>query len=488
MKVLLSLFVFASLIQCGLLTAAETVRITTSQVTVRTGPDSAYAALGTVNGGEIYVATEESAGYHRIWFNRSEGWIHASHAEPTTSLYDDVHRGTNVRSGPSTSYSKVGYAKVGSKWAVATTSSSGNWHMIYYEGQACWFYASGRADTFEHVVAGDTLVTADEPVGITSPLAVVREGPGLHYDEIGTALQGQVYVSTESLAGWRKIWFSRESGWIAEFEMAVQSAEYDVVDWEWLNVRTGPGTEHEKITSVPAGSKFVSAAYIGSWHQIYFAGDLRWFSGVGVTTFDFSIDGVSPSPTSSSVGFVKLPASGPGFLRRCGANNPDHAWGDALLVNGFIAAAADWAATYPDRPRIRVGDLSLPGGGPFVESDQAYHVTHQHGTDVDLFLLRSDDSDLGAADVYDAAYSSERTREWITDFLAVHLPQVETHGILLSDPNIFGTITTVSSTAVCPGEGCALDENGAHLVPSSDGVPFVRCNPGHHDHMHVNID
>ena len=125
--------------------------------------------------------------------------------------------------------------------------------------------------------------------------------------------------------------------------------------------------------------------------------------------------------------------------------------------------------------------MSLPEGGAF-----GAHVTHQVGTDVDIYLVRSDTlEDLTSVD--DPAYSSARTRAWLDAYLRPELPQIASSGVLLSDPALFSALTTTSSSVPCPGEGCPLDASGGHLPPGPSALPYVRCHPGHHDHMHVTI-
>lgn len=450
------------------------IQVAAESLPVRTGPDAAYAQIGSVLGGQLYVSTARSNGFHKIWYNRSEGWVHEASVVPASIAYDAVTIGTNVRSGPSTSAAEVGYAKNGSKWAVIGTS--GGWHRIYHEGRDAWFSASGRATFLSWTdPAAPAPVLALEAVEIASPVAV-RGGPGLAYPELGLAGAGQVYASFETRAGWRRLQWSRTEAWIPAYAAALRSAAVDLVVNPWVNVRTGPGTAFSAIDSVPAGTRWAAREFSGSWHRISFAGQDAWISGTLVSTSDF----VAPGATAPASAFLQMPASGPGFVRRCGANNPDHAWGGPTLVNGLIAAAGAWAAAHPDAPAVRIGDLSLPEGGAMPS-----HVTHQHGGDADLFLLRSDASSDGALDVYDPAYSSARTREWIVDFLLPALPEIATAGILLCDPAIFGALTTVDSIEACAGQGCPLDASGVHVQPSAVGLPYVRCNPGHDDHLHL---
>lgn len=75
---------------------------------------------------------------------------------------------------------------------------------------------------------------------------------------------------------------------------------------------------------------------------------------------------------------VKMPP-GPGYVIK----TPAHAWGTqrtvALLRDAVRAYARD-----NDGPKVRIGDLSLPGGGPFPP-----HLSHREGRDVDIgYILR----------------------------------------------------------------------------------------------------
>lgn len=75
---------------------------------------------------------------------------------------------------------------------------------------------------------------------------------------------------------------------------------------------------------------------------------------------------------------VKMPP-GPGYVIK----TPAHAWGTqrtvALLRDAVRAYARD-----NHGPKVRIGDLSLPGGGPFPP-----HLSHREGRDVDIgYILR----------------------------------------------------------------------------------------------------
>jgi murein endopeptidase len=88
---------------------------------------------------------------------------------------------------------------------------------------------------------------------------------------------------------------------------------------------------------------------------------------------------------------VRFPAAGPHFftwdplLHR----RPDRRWrrwGTDDLVRTVLRVIAAYAAEHPEAPRVGVGDLSRPRGGPFGPR----HSSHQNGLDADVYYPRRD--------------------------------------------------------------------------------------------------
>jgi murein endopeptidase len=88
---------------------------------------------------------------------------------------------------------------------------------------------------------------------------------------------------------------------------------------------------------------------------------------------------------------VQLPPGGPTFftwdplLHR----RPDRAWrrwGTDDLVRLVLRLVDRYAEAHPGAPRVGIGDLSRPHGGPFGPR----HASHQNGLDVDLYYPRLD--------------------------------------------------------------------------------------------------
>jgi hypothetical protein len=96
----------------------------------------------------------------------------------------------------------------------------------------------------------------------------------------------------------------------------------------------------------------------------------------------------------------QFPASGVGFytfdsaLRRSPSRGWRR-WGTDLTVARTTAVLAQFHAAHPDGPRLGIGDLSRPRGGPFgAEYGGLGHASHQNGQDVDVYYPRRDRREL----------------------------------------------------------------------------------------------
>lgn len=76
---------------------------------------------------------------------------------------------------------------------------------------------------------------------------------------------------------------------------------------------------------------------------------------------------------------LQLPAD-PALYRRA---KPSEQYGADFVVRALREALKEYRRAQGPRPRILVGDLSLPHGGPFPP-----HKSHQNGRDVDIHLPR----------------------------------------------------------------------------------------------------
>jgi hypothetical protein len=66
-------------------------------------------------------------------------------------------------------------------------------------------------------------------------------------------------------------------------------------------------------------------------------------------------------------------------------------WGTQKLIDTVDLISLDYGTRFPIGPRLVVGDLSRPHGGPFgTEYGGVGHASHQNGLDVDIYYPRID--------------------------------------------------------------------------------------------------
>jgi len=102
---------------------------------------------------------------------------------------------------------------------------------------------------------------------------------------------------------------------------------------------------------------------------------------------------------------VQLPAAGLDYLTwdnvyKRVPNRGWRRWGTDRLIRFLLAVLRDYRTANPAAPRVLVGDLSRPHGGPFGASFGGLgHFTHQNGLDVDVYYPRRDRLPVEAARV-----------------------------------------------------------------------------------------
>jgi len=103
------------------------------------------------------------------------------------------------------------------------------------------------------------------------------------------------------------------------------------------------------------------------------------------------------SPTHGRlVDGVQLPGEGRDFftwdpVNRMSPNREWRRWGTARLIATVLDVLDTYRTEHPWAPRVGIGDLSRPHGGPFgAEYGGLGHMSHQNGLDVDVYYPRLD--------------------------------------------------------------------------------------------------
>lgn len=125
--------------------------------------------------------------------------------------------------------------------------------------------------------------------------------------------------------------------------------------------------------------------------------------------------------------YAQMPQAGPGY--DCYSTTGDR-YGLPEVIEAVKSVCAAWEKLYPSGPRVGIGDISLPNGGPMPP-----HASHDRGIDVDIALVANTNEEIGLTWDH-PKYSHERTQQLIDLFL--NNPVLGVRVIFFNDPQARG--------------------------------------------------
>lgn len=193
---------------------------TTAQLNVRKGSSTKYAKIGSLSKGEkVEIVSKLSNGWYKIKYNGTYGYVSGAYVkldseqpkpgedEKIIATGKTTVSSLNVRSGPSSNYSKLGILTKGTKVEVVERYSNG-WYKIKYKGS--YGYVSGAYVSLDGS-KGEVIATGKTTAGLN-----VRSGAGTGYKKIGHLNKGtKVEIVTKLSNGWYKIKFNSSYGYVS---------------------------------------------------------------------------------------------------------------------------------------------------------------------------------------------------------------------------------------------------------------------------------
>lgn len=193
---------------------------TTEQLNVRKGSSTKYAKIGSLSkGAKVEIVSKLSNGWYKIKYNGTYGYVSGAYVkldseqpkpgedEKIIATGKTTVSSLNVRSGPSSNYSKLGILTKGTKVEVVERYSNG-WYKIKYKGS--YGYVSGAYVSLDGS-KGEVIATGKTTAGLN-----VRSGAGTGYKKIGHLNKGtKVEIVTKLSNGWYKIKFNSSYGYVS---------------------------------------------------------------------------------------------------------------------------------------------------------------------------------------------------------------------------------------------------------------------------------
>lgn len=191
----------------------------------------------------------------------------------------------NMRTGPGTGYSRIGYVKKGT---YKVSQESGNWAKLADSGYwICLNYVTKVTNTSSQETVSNSGTSTNYKVKITADNLNMRTGPGTSYKRTGYIKPG-TYTVIMTNNGWGKIsetgyWIcltytktvsstsgsSSSSSTTSSSTSNTTSGTYQVkITADALNMRTGPGTSYSSKGMLKKGSVYEIKSTNNGWGQL----------------------------------------------------------------------------------------------------------------------------------------------------------------------------------------------------------------------------
>jgi len=277
----------------GTLAAPATVTAQ-SGLRLRAEANSASRVLTTLpSGTELEVLENVDSTWARVQAGQHTGYVSSQYISPVNrTQYATVKASSlNVRSGPGSSYAKVSSLSSGTKVEILEETDG-------------WYRIKGGYISAEYVSVSTDAPQPNQPAqpakryGTVQALSLnVRSGPGSSYGKVSALSSGTKVEILEETNGWYRIEGGYVSAqYIAPFqppaetkpepqpepipeappaqtdpapEQPVQDGKtYGMVSASTLNVRSGPGSSYDKVSTLSSGAKVEILEQTEGWYRI----------------------------------------------------------------------------------------------------------------------------------------------------------------------------------------------------------------------------
>ncbi len=217
--------------------------------------------------------------------------------------------GVNVRSGPSTAYSAVGTASEGDTMSV--TGVSGGWFKVRYKDADAYLYSDYMSVSWLTGGSTAPEAPSPSPSGtagvITGNYVRMRSGPGTGYSVLGTYNSGTKMTITGSSGDWYAVSCNGLQGYVYKQYLSQSGVTADVEEMDdvsavtttGVNLREGPSTAYASKRLLAAGSYVTITGKSGQWYRVDYGGITGYIYQDYLSTSYSDDDGRSLAPSTA---------------------------------------------------------------------------------------------------------------------------------------------------------------------------------------------
>ena len=290
---------------------ATRMKVIADSLNVRTGPGTNYSVLGSLKNGSVVEVQSITNGWAKINFNGKVGYCSASSKylqattdapaggvstpveesmDPTTTNAK-VTADANLRETASWSGNKIMVIKKGT--AIEVVSKGADWTKVKYSGKTGYVpteYVSGgttNSGTGESTPQGDMVSVKDA--------TWLRKTDSWSADKMVLLQKGDKAKFISRTADWVKVNYNGQIGYLtADYVLNVPDTgneseselkQYKVTA-DVLNVRSGPGTNYNKIGSVKNGQIIEVYSVTSGWAKIKYGTTTGYVSADYITVYN----------------------------------------------------------------------------------------------------------------------------------------------------------------------------------------------------------
>ena len=349
--------------------AANSGVITEEVVNAREGPGTGYEVVEMLAKGKTVTVLGEESGWYHIQWNDSKGYVKADYLAVGGSASSKAVNATvtggsaiNVRSGPGTDYSRVTMVAEGKR--VAILDKDGDWYRVSFDGTTGYIlsdYVSADGGTSaKPAEAPAKPAPVDMSVGNATvsggSVINVRSGPGTDYSRVARVGQNKRVTLIAKAGDWLKVSFDGTTGYIlgdfltpdsgvlaalpaaetapapapasnasdapstpdapavpamasasATEASSAGEAHSAYITGGTINVRTGPGTEYERVALVSTGKKINVLGEENGWFRVSFGSTTGYVLGDYVTDEEPPASSVATQIAAEAAQYLGVP-------------------------------------------------------------------------------------------------------------------------------------------------------------------------------------
>ena len=252
--------------------------VSVSSLNMRSGPSTSYNIIEVLTKDTQVEVISVEDGWAKIKYNSKTGYVSNQYlsdkkVEEVTQIKYVNATTLNVRSGPSTTYSIIDTLKQNAK--VEVISIENNWAKIKHNNEIGYVSAEYLSDKKVEEVTQTKYVNATT--------LNVRSGPSTTYSIIDTLKQNDEVKVISIEDGWAKIKHNDEIGYVSAQYLSdkkVETIQIKYVNATTLNVRSGPDTTYEILTTYKYGQevKVVNISEDKEWAKIKYNDEYAYVS------------------------------------------------------------------------------------------------------------------------------------------------------------------------------------------------------------------